>query len=103
MNYVQLVGYVVKESSVLESKQANRYSNVSLKVCSNFREHDGGFREEVYDILLWQGGHASSVDVLKEGDVLSCKGRLEKHDGEIVVVAESFERFIVNVFDSKRE
>lgn len=94
MNYVQLVGYVVKGTEILNNKLPQKYSKFSLKVSSNFRDHDGSYREDVYEVYLWQGGHASLVDILKEGDIISCKGRLEKHDDTIVVVAESYERLM---------
>lgn len=91
MNYIQLVGYVVAKPQVVELKTNSAYSKLEVKVSSNFRESDGSIREDIFDVYLWQGAHRSLSENLKDNDMIACKGRLEIHKNQVVIICESCE------------
>ena len=91
MNYIQLVGHVVGKPTEVEVKTNSKYSKLEVKVASNFRESDGSFREDVFEVYLWQGAHRSISEHLKENDMIACKGRLELINKQLIIISESCE------------
>lgn len=91
MNHVHIVGHVKESPKVIDTSHAKYYASFAMEAQSNFRNAEGSYIEYLFDIILWQGCYKSFEDTLRPGDLVACKGRLERHDDKLFIVAESCE------------
>lgn len=91
MNVVQLVGYIANLPQTTKEASAKAYSRFEVEVVANFRDATGVFQETRYPVQLWRGASATIMKTAKVDDLISVKGRLERIDDEVIVVAEHIE------------
>lgn len=85
-NVVVLIG-VIEKAYYDEIKQ-NGY--VDLKLEKTIKNENGMIEYEVYKVKLWRGiyNDVTSIRPLQKNVILGVKGRLEKTENEVIVVAE---------------
>lgn len=91
MNSVQVVGRLIAEPTIQKSEQNDRYSYVELATQSNFRNSHGQYTVDTFRVHVWKGMSLDILELRKVNDYLSVKGRLEIHNGHIVIIAEMIE------------
>lgn len=91
MNYVQVVGRYDSKPVVIDGATAKEYASIGVKVKSNFREADGYFRYDTFNVVLWKGFNREIIERAKLNCLLGIKGRLEIKNNELTIIAEHVE------------
>lgn len=91
MNFVQIIGYIHTLPAKIPKSTSEKHSNFEIEVISNFREGEGNFRHDIFTVRLWQGATNAMYDYMRINALIAIKGRLEFDEGDILIIAESFE------------
>lgn len=85
-NVVVLIGVI--EKSYYDEGTQNCY--VDLKLEKTIKNENGFIEFEIYKVKLWRGiyNDLTSIKPLQKNVILGVKGRLEKNENEVMIVAE---------------
>lgn len=85
-NVVVLIGVI--EKAYYDEGTQNCY--VDLKLEKTIKNENGLIEFEIYKVKLWRGiyNDLTSIKPLQKNVILGVKGRLEKNENEVMIVAE---------------
>lgn len=93
MNHITLIGRYVQKPKQLVDSTSSTYANFKVQVKSNYRNHDGEFTYDYFDVVLWKGLSKEYLTSLELNTILAIKGRLEKKDEKIIIIAENIDTY----------
>ncbi len=79
LNQVVLVGRLVKDPEVKETKNGTSISKVTLAVPRSYKNVNGEYETDFIDCTLWQLMAVNTKEYCKKGDIVGVKGRIESH------------------------
>lgn len=79
LNQVVLVGRLVRDPEVKETKNGTSISKVTLAVPRSYKNVNGEYETDFIDCTLWQLMAVNTKEYCKKGDIVGVKGRLESH------------------------
>ena len=88
LNQVIIAG-IVKETPILKETNAkNHYANLLLEVQREYRNNEGNYDIDVFNVLVWRNIAEQCVEICKEGNMVAVKGRLQssvynREDGSV--------------------
>lgn len=86
LNQVILVGRLTKE---LEIKgEENKYADITIAVPRSFKNADGEYETDFIDCILYGNVAENTSEYCKKGDILGIKGRIQKTDDKMQIIAE---------------
>lgn len=92
LNQVVLVGRLVRDPEVRETKKGTSVSKITLAIPRSYKNVNGEYETDFLDCTLWQLIAMNTKQYCKKGDIVGVKGRLESHvyekDGENKYVTE---------------
>ena len=96
LNQIVLVGRLVKDPEVRESKNGTSYSHITLAIPRSYKNVNGEYETDFIDCKLFGGVASNTCEYCKKGDVIGIYGRvqnriIENEDGKrniLEVIAE---------------
>lgn len=80
MNQVILVGRLTKDPEIKELENGNKVANISIAVNRNFKNAEGEYETDFFNVTLWQGIAENTTEFCKKGDVIGVKARLQNNN-----------------------
>lgn len=77
LNQVVLVGRLVRDPEVKESKNGSSYSHITLAVPRSYKNINGEYETDFIDCTLWKLVATNTSEYCKKGDIVGVKGRIE--------------------------
>ena len=107
LNQVVLVGRLVRDPEVRETKNGNSISKVTLAIPRSYKNVDGEYETDFIDCTLWKIMATNTKEYCKKGDIVGVKGRIEskvyEKDGENIYVTEVVAERITFLSSNKHE
>lgn len=91
MNHLHLVGTISNIDKEVYSHKTSKLLPFSVSVLSNFKDANGKYLVENFDVYFWKGASKSIQNAINIGHLVTLRGRLEKLDEQIIIVAEHLE------------
>lgn len=91
MNFIQLVGKLVKKPCNKASDKVSSAAELELEVCSNFLEPSNQYHRNIFRVRVWKGVHTEAMQHWDVGIFLAIKGRLEIENNAVILIAEQYE------------
>lgn len=92
LNQIILVGRLVRDPEVKQSKNGTSYSFITLAVPRSYKNSKGEYETDFIDCTLWKLIATNTKEYCKKGDIVGVKGRLESRvyekDGQNKYVTE---------------
>ncbi len=88
MNFVQIVGRLSSFPKKINDATCVFDSSMTMKVDKNFQVGGAQNQADEFPVLLWRGISTSILEGCKIGQLIAVKGRLERRDDDIIVIAE---------------
>jgi len=89
LNQTVLVGRLVSDPTICESKEGKKESVITLAVPRNFKNKQGEYETDFIDCTLYNGIAENTVEYCKKGDMVGVKGRIQWIEGEsLKIIAE---------------
>lgn len=86
LNQIILVGRLVRDPEVKETKNGNSVSKVTLAIPRSYKNINGEYETDFIDCTLWKLMATNTKEYCKKGDIVGVKGRIESRvyekDGE---------------------
>ncbi|MGL4383376.1 MAG: single-stranded DNA-binding protein [Bacilli bacterium] len=76
LNQIVIVGRLVKDPVLNETKDGKKLSNITLAVQRGFKNIEGNYEVDFIDCVLWKGIAESTANYCTKGSVIGIKGRL---------------------------
>lgn len=80
MNHVMLVGKIIEDPKVIENSSTYKKVVLVLSTRRNFRNSEGIYETDDFQISLWRGMAEEILHTAKCGDVLGIKGRFQANN-----------------------
>ena len=77
LNQIVLVGRLVSEPEIKETKSGKKVSNITLAVNRSFKNEEGIYETDFIDCILWNGIATNTSEYCKKGDLVGVKGRVQ--------------------------
>ena len=77
MNVVSVVGEIIELPIMRESSAGNKVATLAMKVVRPFKNSEGYYDFDEFNVTLWRGIAETTCEVCKVGDVIAVKGRLQ--------------------------
>ena len=77
LNQIILVGRLVKEPEIIKTENEKSKCNITLAVNRGYKNSEGVYDTDFFDITLWTGVAENTSEYCKKGDVIVVKGRLQ--------------------------
>lgn len=77
MNQSVLVGRLVRDPEVKELEDGKKVSNITLAVQNTYKNAEGKYDTNFFDIELWNGSAENTAEYCKQGDIIAVKGHLK--------------------------
>lgn len=90
MNQIQIVGNLAEKPRKTNLGSV-RYSSIVIDVTANFRDGNGVFKVNQFQVYLWKGIHDDISICGEVGQPLAIKGRIEVVGHEFAIIAEHVE------------
>lgn len=107
LNQVILVGRLVRDPEVNETKNGNSVSKVTIAVPRSYKNVDGEYETDFIDCTLWKLMATNTKEYCKKGDIVGVKGRIEtrkyEKDGEMKYTTEVIAERITFLSSNKHE
>ena len=87
LNQVVLVGRIVEDVKV-DNFEERKVVNVTLAVQRAYKNVEGVYETDFIPVTLWGGIAENTAEYCKKGDLVGVKGRLEKQENELRLVAD---------------
>lgn len=92
MSGFQLVGYYVEKPKEFEGNTSKKFASIKVKTKTNFKASFGEEHFETYEVYLWRGMCLEFMSAIPLNSAISIKGRLQKINDEVVLIAELVEK-----------
>ncbi len=76
LNQFVIVGKIVKEPKVKETKDEKQVANIVLAVKRSFKNEEGNYDTDFIPCTLWSGIAISTAKHCNKGSIIGIKGRL---------------------------
>ena len=86
-NMVYLIGRLTSNIEI-EEQDGRTKATIKVGVQRNFEKEEGVYETDIIPCMLWNGIATNFSEYCQKGDLVGLKGRIECHDGEIVVVVD---------------
>lgn len=83
MNQCVLVGKVVELPTVKTTANGNKTAHLLLEVQRNFRNSNGEYESDIFNVLLWRGIAEDCCHVCSKGSLVGVKGRLSAYNNKV--------------------
>ena len=107
LNQVILVGRLVRDPEVNETKNGNSVSKVTIAVPRSYKNVYGEYETDFIDCTLWKLMATNTKEYCKKGDIVGVKGRIEtrkyEKDGEMKYTTEVIAERITFLSSNKHE
>lgn len=107
LNQVILVGRLVRDPEVNETKNGTSVSKVTIAVPRSYKNVDGEYETDFIDCTLWKLMATNTKEYCKKGDIVGVKGRIEtrkyEKDGEMKYTTEVIAERITFLSSNKHE
>ena len=80
MNQVILVGRLTKDPEIKELESGSKVANISIAVNRNFKNAEGEYETDFFNVTLWQGIAENTTEFCHKGDVIGIKARLQNNN-----------------------
>ena len=80
LNFMVLVGKVKEIPEIRLTAAGTKIA--TLEVDRGFRNSNGEYDQDVFNVVLWRGVAETCADLLRPGSVVAVKGRLQAHNYE---------------------
>ena len=88
-NMICLVGRLVSDPEINETKNGNKVTNITLAVPRSYKNEEGIYETDFIPVRLWKGIAESTTEWCHKGDLIGVKGRLARLSCEdLTIVAE---------------
>ena len=77
INNVTLVGRIVDNPRTMRDEKGNSREVMKIETVRPFRDNDGNYGTDEFDVELWNGISAQVKDYYSVGKLVGLKGRLE--------------------------
>ncbi len=82
LNLMVLVGKVKEIPEIRLTAAGTKIATMLLEVDRGFRNSNGEYDQDVFNVVLWRGVAETCADLLRPGSVVAVKGRLQAHNYE---------------------
>ena len=82
LNFMVLVGKVKEIPEIRLTAAGTKIATMLLEVDRGFRNSNGEYDQDVFNVVLWRGIAETCADLLRPGSVVAVKGRLQAHNSE---------------------
>lgn len=82
LNFTVLVGKVKQVPEIRMTSAGTKIATMLLDVDRGFRNSNGEYDKDVFNVVLWRGVAETCCDLLSPGSVVAIKGRLQAHNYE---------------------
>ena len=93
INQTIIVGRLVNEPQVEETKNGNVKGKITLAVPRYWKNANGEYETDFIDCILWNSIIKNAIEYIKKGDVICIRGRLARLNGndlQLIVEKVSF-------------
>jgi single-stranded DNA-binding protein ssbB len=102
LNQVVLVGRLVKDIDILNTKEGKAFSNIVLAIPRSFKNSEGEYETDFVRCTLWDKLATNAKEFCGKGQILGIKGKLQTNKVDdkyyIEVIAEK-----VSYLSSKKQ
>lgn len=82
LNSCELVGKVVGLPEISTTQKGVTVGHMLVEADRNFRNEDGNFASDTFNVTLWKGIAEECMDVCKDGSIVAIRGRLRSEPYE---------------------
>lgn len=80
MNEVVLIGRLTKDPELNTTKEGSDKARITIAVNRNFKDKDGSYNTDFFEILLWNNMAKRTSEWCKKGDCVSVRARLQNRN-----------------------
>lgn len=80
MNEVVLVGRLTKDPELNTTKEGSDKARITIAVNRNFKDKDGNYNTDFFEILLWNNMAKRTSEWCKKGDCIGVRARLQNRN-----------------------
>lgn len=84
INQTIIVGRLVNEPQVEETKNGNLKGKITLAVPRYWKNANGEYETDFIDCILWNSIIKNAIECIKKGDVIGIKGYIQSRQSRIV-------------------
>lgn len=88
LNQTVLVGRIVSDPQINETKNERKIATITLAVSRNYKNEKGTYDTDFIPCVLWNSVAENAYEYCKKGDIVGVKGRLQNTNGNVEVIAE---------------
>ena len=99
INQTIIVGRLVNEPQVEETKNGNLKGKITLAVPKYWKNANGEYETDFIDCILWNSINKNTIEYIKKGDVIGIKGYIQSrivNDKKIMEVIAEKVTFVAN-------
>ena len=97
LNQIILVGRLVRDPEVRETKNGTSVSKITLAIPRSYKNVNGEYETDFLDCTLWQLIATNTKEYCKKGDIVGVKGRVESRTYE----KEGEKKYITEIIAEK--
>lgn len=79
LNNLVMVGRLANEPEVKELENGKKLSNITLAVPRNYKNENGEYETDFFNITLWGGIATNTSQYCHKGDIIGIKGRMKSN------------------------
>lgn len=83
MNFVSLVGRLVKDPELFKTENGKSVTTVTLAIPRGFKNMNGEYETDFIDCTLWENAATNTCEYCHKGETLCIRGRIGLHKKEI--------------------
>lgn len=80
MNEVVLIGRLTKDPELNTTKEGSDKARITIAVNRNFKDKDGNYNTDFFEILLWNNMAKRTSEWCKKGDCIGVRARLQNRN-----------------------
>lgn len=88
LNQVVLVGRLTSDPEIIEVENEKKVAYIILAVPRSFKNENGEYDTDFIPCTLWEGIARNTSEYCKKGDLIGIKGRMQKNEDKLEIVAE---------------
>lgn len=99
INETIIVGRLVNEPQVKETKYGNLKGKITLAVPRYWKNANGEYETDFIDCILWNSINKNAIEYIKKGDVIAIKGYIQSrivNDKKVMEVVAEKITFVAN-------
>ena len=77
LNQLIVVGKVKELPAMRETSNGNKVSTLLIEVNRNFKNSEGFYETDIFQVTLWKGIAESTVHLAQAGSLIAIKGRIQ--------------------------